>query len=360
MNFTASSIITGMQCPKLYRYKYVDGYKSKLTGPIRVGILVHVGLEEYWLGNSLEESLAEMHNVVSGVGPGNSKDDWWDSDDGQIAYEKCRAYIRGYYKKYTGDDGWAKDPIKCFGKNPITIFTEKEFEYISNGVKYRGKMDVLIVDYKLGQVTVIEHKTTSSDIAIGGNYFRRLPVDIQLTIYREAATRFLRENTGWERTEAYPVPIVIYDVIQTTKASPRQKTKKEGGSPVTRRKGENDDQVKARKLFNLETLEEFSERMSREYEEDLHPSKYARQEVMCTSAQHEIKLIELEEYGKLLLNRDFLEIRNSTSCGNFGGCAFLDVCLGVTPLEGMLSLERSEDFHPELEGKAPRWISYNQ
>ena len=55
-----------MQCPKLYKYKYVEGYRGKPTGPMKIGTLTHKGLEEYWLGKSLDEALDAMRTMSEG------------------------------------------------------------------------------------------------------------------------------------------------------------------------------------------------------------------------------------------------------------------------------------------------------
>ena len=100
--------------------------------------------------------------------------------------------------------------------------------------------------------------------------------------------------------------------------------------------------------------------MAKEYTSDeVYPWRYVRHEAMCTQAQHTQRLMELEEYVNLLKNTGFLEIRNSTSCGNYGGCAFLDICLGASTLDSAMNIEKLEDLHPELEGKKSTWISYN-
>ena len=357
MSFTASSISTGAQCPKLYKYKYVQGYREEITGPIRIGILFHKGVEEYWLGNDLATAISSMEAM-------SKEDDWWESDNGKVAYARCCAYVKGYYAKYHGQDT-TRDT--AHNGHPTTMFIEKEFEFRLNGVNYRGKMDVLILDRKLNEITIIEHKTTSTDISIGGSYLRKLPIDIQLTIYRQAAIDLLKKRVTWDEQSGgvlirknpndFVMPTIVYDVVQTTKASPRQKTKKEGGHPVKKRKDETQEEVEKRKEENLETLTEFTERIAKEYKEE--SEKYVRHEVMCTKDEHTIRLIELEEYVKLLQNKGFLEIRNSTACGNYGGCAFLDVCTRTGRLDDFSKIEKVEDLHQELTDKNPRWVSYN-
>lgn len=337
MSFTASSINAGLQCPKLYKFKYIDGYRAGESTPMKIGTLVHKGLEAYWLGKDLSNALMDMQDVYM-------EDDWWTSGDGLIAYVKCRAYIHGYYKKY-----YKQDPLRTF-INPTTVWTEKEFKFTWADVTFKGKLDVLVIDHKLGTARVIEHKTTGTAIEVGGVYFDRLPMDVQCTIYRQAALEILNENpsVAWDPE----LPEVHYDVIGTSRAAPKQKKK------IARRKNETDEALENRKADNQETINEFEERMVETYE--WHDcSKYIRHEVPCTMMQHTNRLTELVEYVKLLENREFLEIRNSTACGSYGGCSFVDICLGRGRLNDSAKLVKLEDSHPELDGKGNNYVSYD-
>jgi len=342
MSYTASSMNAGLACPKLYKWKYVDGWSSVPSSAMSVGTLVHKGLEAYWLGKDLFNALMDMQDIYT-------KDDWWQSEEGLIAYVKCRAYIKGYYEKYS---------CQKFSR-PTTVWTEKEFEFTYADVTFRGKLDALVIDHENLTAEVIEHKTTSLSLEVGGVYFDRLPMDVQCTIYRQAALEILADPSTMSLPGSIPeLPTVTYDVIGTSRAAPKQKTKAMGGKSVVRRKNETDEELAARKEENHETIEEFEKRMTELYRDPLTP-KYVRHEVSCTMTQHTDRLTELVNYTKLLANREFLEIRNSTSCGNYGGCAFVDTCLGRARPSDSPKLIQISDRHPELDGEGNNHVFYS-
>ncbi|MAF79983.1 hypothetical protein CL629_02800 [bacterium] len=361
MSFTASSISTGMQCPRLYKYKYIDGYRSEPSAAMKTGTMVHLGLETYWNGEDLMTALLNMESLKMG-------DDWWEEEEGLIAFAKCQAYVNGYYKKWEKDD----ELHNIFNDAPITIYPELKFEFEHGDLKVRGKFDVLIVNKDTFESVVIEHKTTSLSIDSGGIYFDKLPMDIQCTIYREAAHMLTKKickdaspvgEFGGKNPCALPLPRVFYDVISTTKSGPKQKTKAMGGKSVVRRKDETDEELVARKEANKETIEEFGQRMVDTYEEDDSP-KYVRHEVSATFGQHVLRMIELDEYTTLLSDTRFQKTRNSTACGSYGGCAYLDPCLERGTLQDSPKLVKLDVLHPELDGERARKlssaISYNQ
>jgi len=343
MSYTASGINAGLACPKLFQWKYVQMYRDKESLAMKVGTLVHKGLEAYWLEKDLFNALMDMQKSYI-------EDDWWQTDEGNLAYIKCRAYVSGYYARYYG-----KDKLHTF-RLPTTVWVEKEFEYTWADVTFKGKLDVLIVDHKNGTAMVVEHKTTGSSLEIGGVYFDRLPMDVQCTIYRQAALELLMEDsrTAWDPE----LPRVVYDVIGTTKSLPKQKTKAMGGKSVVKRKTETQDEYLQRKADNHETVDEFQMRMLKTYKDD-ECAKYLRHEVPSTMQQHTDRLTELCNYVKLLGNKEFLEIRNSTSCGNYGGCSFVDVCLGRERPDDSTKLIKLQESHPELDGKGNKWVTHN-
>jgi hypothetical protein len=350
IHFTASSINAGMACPKLYKFKYKDRYRSsQVSGPMNIGILVHKGLEYFWRGQSLENALQAMDR--------EALTDWWIADPGRIAFRKAKAYVWGYYQKWDQPGG---DEYKDFD-----IYIEQEFQFTLDGVTWAGKFDALLHDKQNNNVTVLEHKTTATAIDDETSvYFQKLPMDIQCTIYREAALRMCTGDAidhmgrrvklfGGQDDYSYKLPTVTYDVINTTKSSPKQKKK------IAKRKVETDEEYAKRKEENQESMIEFYLRVVNAYE--TNPDKYVRYDIPCTYDQHKIRLQELTRYANLLKDRDkqgFLEIRNSTSCSNYGGCDFLDVCLGRETLAGHPKLMKLDGDHPELDGVGNFKISY--
>jgi len=348
--FTASSMGTAMSCPRLYKYKYLELYREKGMSPaMKVGILVHKGLEGFWQGRTVNTSIQMMQDeAYSDNGMGQVE--WWMSDEGRVAYRKAKAYLIGYYKKYP----MPHEIVLGRMEKVFDVYIEKEFAFdieIAPKVNatFKGKFDVLVHHYQDNRIEVIEHKTTGTTIdTTTGVYFERLPMDVQCTIYREAAFQFMidKHNSGEACLGGvgFPKVDVIYDVINTTKAAPKQKKK------IAKRKTETDEEYAQRKEDNQESIEEFYLRMVTYYEE--HPEKYVRHEVPTTFEQHKSRLQELTDYAKTLdTTVGFTEIRNSSSCFNYGGCSFMDICLGRDTLEGSQKFEKIEARHPELDGK---------
>ncbi len=323
---TSSSITAGLQCPTLYKYKYVDLYRTLPTVAMFTGLTIHKGLEGFFSFMSLKESIDKMEKYMDEELPG------W-TDDQAIAWEKMKVYLECYFLKWSPDDLEGMD-----------IYIEQEFRFKSDlGLEFGGKWDVLIYDPKTMTALIYEHKTTSSKLeSEADSYFAKLPLDVQCTIYREAAYQFLTTK----ECKLVEMPRLMYDVIKTTKSKP--KTKKR----IVKRKNETDAELLQRKEDAMETVREFGERIRDEYfPKDGESKKYFRHEVPYVASNHKRRLIELTEYAKLLSSKGFQEIRNSTSCGNYGGCAFMDVCLGRERLDDSLKFVKTEEKHPELDGK---------
>ena len=351
MAYTSSSLSTAQGCLRKYRYRYMDLYRPAGESPAMLaGSLVHRGLEAFHQGLSYKNALTMMYESTVGwhefdiqkhgtMIPGDVIDyigdvSYWESEEGRINFSKCKAYVAGYYKKYQSE-------LKDIQDAKTQWLVEQEFNFkldTAHGeITIRGKLDAITVGLKTP--VILEHKTTSMSIdSVTGTYFARLPMDIQCTIYREA---------GWRLGNGFPA--LVYDVVGTSKASPKQKKK------IAKRKSETDEEYAERKAENQESLEEFDERIMEYYLE--HPEKYIRYEVMCTEDQHNQRLNELTSFVELLEegkrkhipdSSSLLNIRNSSACFGFGGCDYLNVCIGRESLEGSEKLIQIENSHPEL------------
>ena len=347
LGYTSSSVGTAMSCLRKYKYKYIDLFRElNISTAALAGSLSHIGFESFWKGESLVKAISNMR--LKSVGHhewdlqchqdklGNIGDvAFWESEEGMITFSKCKAYVIGYYSKYEEAD-WTKG-----GKE--TCLTEQEFRFELDGHTFRGKWDVFI--FERGTPVIYDHKTTSVSIETEtGVFFERLPMDVQCTIYREAAWRM--DNPSG--TNINPFPTVFYDVVGSTKSTPKQKKK------IAKRKSESDEEYAIRKDENQETLDEFDKRMIEYYL--TKPEKYIRYEVPCTITQHERRLAELLTFvGILNTGRihhpELFEIRNSSACFSYGGCTYMDVCLGRDSLESSTKLIQIDTNHPELNDK---------
>tara|TARA_R110002051_G_scaffold314371_1_gene391409 strand:- start:5636 stop:6667 length:1032 start_codon:yes stop_codon:yes gene_type:complete len=329
----------------------MDLYRpAAVSGPMLAGSLVHRGLEAFHEGLTYKNALIMMYESTVGwhefdvqkhgtIVPGDVFDyigdvSYWESEEGRINFSKCKAYVAGYYKRY-------QSQLEDIQDAKVRWLVEQEFNFkidTKHGeITIRGKLDAVTGGSELP--VILEHKTTSLSLeSVTGTYFARLPMDIQCTIYREA---------GWRLGNGFPT--LVYDVVGTSKASPKQKKK------IAKRKSETDDEYAERKAENQESLEEFDERIMEYYLE--HPEKYIRYEVICTEDQHNERLGELKTFMELLEegkkqygpdSSSLFNMRNSSACFNFGGCDYLNVCIGRESLESSEKLIQIENSHPEL------------
>lgn len=338
--YTASCLNAAMRCGSLYRYIYEDGFVSaKSKASLEIGTMVHKGLETYWSMGPVTEALNAMKFL-------KKESLFWDTEEGEIAFEKCQLYIAGYYQhwQWTGYGDAIPDELLMEGevgkllslKKMIDFTIEKrsrvEMEFRMNlaGLNFAGKLDAVTkVD---GKYAIIEHKTAGPHASnLTSAYWEKLPMDVQLTIYREAIRR---------KYSLDYVPDAYYDVIITTSTSPSQKK-----PYVRRRKDESDASVEARKANNQESASEFISRIAPEYLSD--SVKYRRRLVSVTVEEHEERLQELVKMALLIhCKSGYTSIRNTSSCSDFGGCEFLNVCLGRESLDSPNFMKR--EIHPEL------------
>ena len=195
-----------------------------------------------------------------------------------------------------------------------------------------GKID-RIVKLTDGRLALMERKTTSRDFSPGADYWVRLHLDQQLSIYVIAA-----------RESGYPVDTILYDVtrrpaLRPLKATPEEKRKyKVGGA------------LYANQHANDETPPEFAGRVAGEIFDK--PNYYfarieiARLEQDLEDCRSEVWMQQLTIRNA---QRDGHWYRNPDSCYEPWACDYLPICQNrdledFTP-SGYVKVE---DVHPEL------------
>lgn len=201
-----------------------------------------------------------------------------------------------------------------------------------------GKMD-RIVRLADGRLALQEYKTTTDDLSPGSDYWIRLRMDQQVSLYVLAA-----------RTLGFDVQTIIYDVTRRPMLRPYKAT------PEADRKFTKDGRLYANQRANDETPEEYGERVN----EDIaaRPEHYfARVEIPRLAA-------ELDDFRRELWQQQ-LEIRsaqraqswyrNTSACVSPYECEYLSICsrrdLDTNTPAGFV---RSTNVHPEL---SPRGAS---
>jgi hypothetical protein len=360
--YTTSRLKTLRQCPRLHLYRYVLGIQTPSTPAADFGTVAHSAIEQWllaWKRGDLAVRLDAMLAVVRA-----SKL----SDDNKT---RLGALLTAYHYR------WHDAPWEILG-------VELEFRYELDGNIVGGKIDALIRDTNTNEIWVVEHKTTGQDSSLGGGYWERLAIDLQISIYVDGATMLGHEVAG-----------VIYDVLQRPKhelklATPiaeREYTtgkgcKKCGGSAkageIKQGKGfyvvsfttveeikcedcdgtgwkkDKNGKPEAPRLYSRfrdtdETLDEFAERLVDEIAAD--PDGYLIRGVVVRLEDELPKMrVDLLEQIKLgetgvLFN---LHPRNPDACTKYGSvCHFFDVCSGRGSLDDEQRFPRGR-AHPEL------------
>lgn len=273
---TASAIKTYLDCPRKYQWQYVERIRPiKKSDALWFGTLYHSVLESLDLGIAWD-------NIVRYVLT-NAKDEVQAHQVLRLAAGK------------PPDDGYE------------VIETEGVFECEIGGVAVTGKRDRLV---KLpdGRVALQEYKTSSEDISPGSMYWRRLRMDIQISLYLI--------SSGAET--------IIYDVVR--KPSIRQK--------------------------KTETVEEYSQRLA----DDIaaRPEWYYRkQEIPRMAADTESAIADVKGVNALVSLNVFP--RNTASCTRYGECPYFSSCsVNRLPTDGVpVGFERLQTAHPELSDDEP-------
>ena len=199
-----------------------------------------------------------------------------------------------------------------------------------------GKMDRLVC-LPDGRLALMEYKTTSRDFAPGAEYWLRLHLDQQLSIYVIAA-----------REMGYQIETVLYDVTRRPSLRPLKAT------PEGARKYTKEGRLYANQREVDETPEEFAARVAADIAE--RPDHYfARIEI--ARLDQDLDDCRAELWSQQLAIREAQRsgrfYRNPGSCFEPYPCEFLSICLNrdletVTPV-GFIRLQ---DVHPELSQQA--------
>lgn len=169
MLLTASRLATYQRCPREHELYYLKGYRPVApVATMRLGTLVHSGLEQWWQGQPVSLPV--------------------DADPWDLA--RARPMLAGYTAR------WERSEY-------VTLAVEVEFEAPLKGRDWSlgGRIDAIVRDGQ-GRDWVVEHKTAGVDISRGSTYWQRLSLDSQVGIYMLGAARLGFNPCG-----------VIYDVL---------------------------------------------------------------------------------------------------------------------------------------------------
>jgi hypothetical protein len=273
-------------CQRLHHYSYNLGFRPVVESEaLRFGTLVHKMLEQWWLSESSERLSAALACLAT------AEADPYDA-------AKAEALIRGY------DSRWRDEGLEILGVEvPFeTALRNPETGRPSNTWTLTGTIDALVRDAR-GRVLIVEHKTSSEDISPGSEYWRRLRMDGQVSVYYEGATSL-----------GYEVEGCLYDVLGKPKLRPLE---------VNSRRSE------------PETPEQFRARLMEAIKEE--PARYfQRGEVVRLESEMAEALTDIWQTAQQIRESERLGRypRNPDACSKWGQtCAFFSVCTGEASLD---------------------------
>jgi hypothetical protein len=311
---TASRMKAFRACARQHHYAYVLGRRPLTeSAALSFGTVMHAALEAWWSTGPAGALELALQHLPENLDP--------------YTRARAEAMLFGYDVAW-GDKGFEALAIEKEFKlpliNPDTGARSRTWELA-------GKIDV-IARGPDGRVWVIEHKTSSEDIGLGGAYRARLTLDGQVSQYIEGTHAL-----------GYDVAGVIYDVLKKPTIAPFEAT------PEESRKYKKDGTLYAAQRDRDETPEEYRDRCVEKL--GAEPEKFfAHIEVVRLEADRDEYAFDVWQLGELMREseRTGRAPRNGDACFRYGSpCAFLAVCQGRDSIDNPYSF-RTAGASPEL------------
>lgn len=202
---THSRMACAKTCLRKHFYQYEMGMrKDRQSTPLRMGTVVHDGLDRMAQGEPVDDAIHLATSLYDDVPAWVQTDDDvhdWECERVVVA-ELMRGYANHYHTsevaEYVATEMTFNMPLVDPGTNEPSRWC------------VAGKIDK-IVRLADGRLAMVEHKTTGESIEPESDYWKRLSIDQQISLYYLAA-----HHVG------YPVETVIYDVIRKPSIRPSQ------------------------------------------------------------------------------------------------------------------------------------------
>lgn len=316
---TNSRLRTYRECPRKHRLMYEECWRPvREDDNLAYGTLVHLGLEAWWRAES--DGLTAALEAVAG----RASDPYQ-----QVSVEEM---LRGYDARWAADRS-LYDVLHVEASflaplfNPATMASSRTWQLA-------GKVDCIVRERSSGRVLLVEHKSTSENVADGASpYWAKLAMDGQISHYYVGA-----ESLGAQ------VEGCLYDVVSKPGQRPLKAT------PPEARKYTKDGRLYSAQREYDETPEEYRVRVRAAIEADLD-GYFQRKPVPRLESDLREYLGDAWAYATQIREARLAgrAPRNPEACHRFASCPFWDVCAnGVKPEEHPETYQRVESAHPEL------------
>lgn len=324
--YTNSSITTFRRCPREYYFSYVLLRAPHRTSfALTFGRVFHRGLNAWWSTNGEVERLGAAIDAMRK-----------DSDElDPFDLVKAECLMVGYTAR------WASESLATIavenrfsvgvgGDSPSTRLLEGMLE---------GSIDAIASDER-GRVYNIESKTTSQDISVASDYWRRVvAIDPQVTNYALAS-----------EARGYGIWSTIYDVTRKPDVQPLKATPEELKKYTKPTKAEPRPRLYANQRETDESVEEYRDRLTEEIAS--RPDWYfARRPVVRLDQEHDEHAADLVATVLLIQSVEARGYwpRSPNACERFHRlCDFFEVCTGETVIEDGTRFRDKAAQHEEL------------
>lgn len=335
-------------CHRKYKFSYVDCVKpNKESDALRFGTAFHAMLEVYWgeMLNADNDALPEKVLTIA--------NDYATKNDDPMTAQTLLALFDGYVNKYLVADRLqyvcvsVESRFDCPLLNPESQGQSKTFHL-------SGKIDGIIADRTTGEISILEHKTTSCDIDPVSDYWLKLPIDGQVSGYYLGASSL-----------GYSASACLYDVIRKPTIRPSHSVPvldddglkiivDENGERVRTKDGkkfrQSEDTANGFVMLKRdETPEEWFARLSGDIASN--PDKYfARREIVRSESDLSDYLFDMWSLSKELIDaeRTGRFSRNPNGCAMYGTCEFFDVCTGSASIDDEIRFTKKTSPNEEL------------
>lgn len=297
-------------CHRAFKFCYEDLKRPiKTSDALNFGTAMHQLLECYWLNAE-----AEFPNV-----------------DDEYTAMTLKALFEGYRNRWEEYDRNTYEAI-CTERAFKAPLMNPETGGISKTFHLAGKIDALAKEKATGKVVIVEHKTTGQDIGPGSDYWRKLPIDGQVSGY----------YVGAEAID-YPASKCLYDVIRKPTIKPYKAT------PEDKRKYNKDGSLSKACRENDETPDEWYERLTADIAS--RPDYYyARIEISRSDNDLMEYLFDMWAVSREISDAHRMNrwSRNPQACSVFGTCEYFGVCTGEQDIDDVTLFRTAERANEEL------------
>lgn len=329
-------------CRKQHEWAYIHGLRKEVDAKaLRMGSAGHEGLDVLKKTGDVEAAVHAVEDQYFTRPESVEEYDWL------IERETVSCLVAAYWWR------WQTQPLDIVAseqsfqiplKNPRTGGSSRNWDLA-------GKIDGVVKDGN--RTLVLEHKFISDDLDPNSDYWRRLVIDSQITIYTYAGRELGHETSG-----------VLYDLIRKPTIRPSRVALldddglkivvDEHGERVLKKDGKprqtGDTKLGYTLLTRDMTVEEWQAKLMCDIE--LRPEWYfQRREVARLDDDLSEMQKEVWEVQKSISDAIKKHAHYKTvNLGSCSYCAFFGLCTSRVkfsgqPLEGFVQLE---DIHPEL------------